>query len=240
MPGINDLQADPEAQIQELKRQLAALEAGNSGQISGVPPQPATPRRRKQKKGIQYLTDQETEALARAIEDEGNRQGSLANTARDQALFEVAYKRGLRASEVGLLQLAHLRISHRRLYVTRLKGGISGEFMLTDAEVRFLKGWLKVRGTKPGALFPSRNHRAISRRRLDELMKFYGAIAGLPIEKRHFHSLRHSCATALLERDVDITEVQDHLGHTDIRNTMIYAKVTNRKRQKKDEGLRQW
>ena len=68
-------------------------------------------------------------------------------------------------------------------------------------------------------------------------MKHYGAIAGLPLAKMHFHCLRHSCATALLSRDVAIEEVQDHLGHTDIRNTMIYAKVTNQKRNRKDERL---
>lgn len=245
--GINNLAAD---RIAELERQLAELrgvsrdppqETGNVSAPAVDPRQTARPRRRKQKKAISYLTEEELAALFRAIAAEGKASKVRANTVRDTALFSVAYRRGLRASEVGLLQFAHLRLGAKRLYVTRLKGGTSGEFMLTEAEIRDLKGYLKVRGNKSGALFLSRNSKPISRRRLDELMKFYGERSGLALEKRHFHCLRHSCATALLDRDVSIEEVQDHLGHTDIRNTMIYAKVTNKKRQRKDERLaREW
>lgn len=191
-------------------------------------PEPVRRVSRRKKDTVRYLDEDELARLFRVIADP-----------RDLALFELAYHRGLRASEVGLLQLAHLRLAHKRLYVTRLKGGTSGEFLLTDRELKALRAYLKVRGTAAGPLFLSRNNRAISRRRLDELMKRYGAAAGVPPEKQHFHCLRHSCGTQLLEHDVAIEEVQDHLGHTDIRNTMIYAKVTNRKRRAKDERLQQ-
>lgn len=233
MPRINNLQDSPNAKIAELERQLAALKAGNSAEEPGGSRQIATRGKRKKKREVQYLSPEELEALFRAIRAGGD--------ARDLALFEVAYHRGLRASEVGLVQVPHLRLTAKRLYVTRLKGGISGEFPITEREVRALKAFLKVRGSKPGALFLSRNSKAISRRRLDELMKTYGEAANLPTEKQHFHCLRHSCGTALLEHDVPIEQVQDHLGHTDIRNTMIYARVTNRKRQQTGERLqREW
>jgi type 1 fimbriae regulatory protein FimB len=99
--------------------------------------------------------------------------------------------------------------------------------LITERESRALRPYLKDRGWLAGPLFTSRNKRAISRRRLDELMKFYGAKAGLPPEKRHFHCMRHTCATRLLDQGVKVEEVQDILGHEDIRNTMIYAKITN-------------
>jgi len=89
-----------------------------------------------------------------------------------------------------------------------------------------------------GPLFPSRNKRAISRRRLDELQKFYGAKSGLPREKQHFHCWRHTCATRLLEHGIAIEEIQDILGHEDIRSTMIYAKITSAKRMEVGERLR--
>lgn len=212
------------AQIDALLGVLGRLRSG-----AAASPPPKSRRARKKTRAIQYLTEDELAALFRAIAAGGN--------ARDLAVFEVAYHRGLRASEVPLIQVGHLRLNQKRLYVTRLKGGVSGEFVITDREARALKSYIKRRPSLPGPLFVSREKHGIGRRRLDQLMKVYGRKAGLPEEKRHFHCLRHSCATSLLERDVSIELVQDHLGHTDIRNTMVYAKITSGKRRRKDEQL---
>jgi site-specific recombinase XerD len=179
---------------------------------------------------VQFLTAEELAALFAALHKAGNE--------RDLAIFEVAYHRGLRASEVGLLKIGHLRLAQRRIYVTRLKRGKSGEYPLTEREVRALRAWMRKRGQVAGPLFLSRNRKPISRRRLDELIKHYAGLAGIPETKRHFHCLRHSCATQLVERDVDLLLIGDHLGHVDIRNTQIYAKVSGHKRQQLADRLR--
>jgi integrase len=187
-----------------------------------------TPRRRRQVE-IKYLTLEEIERLFRVIK-----------APRDTAIFRLAYHRGLRASEIGRLQLSDLRLKDDRIQINRLKGSASGEYHLCASEVRALRAWLKVRGDEPGPLFPSRKGRGISQQMLDVLMKRYGAAAGIPAEKRHMHALKHSCGTHLLERGESIEDVQDHLGHRNIQNTLVYAKLTNARRQQRDRRLRDW
>jgi type 1 fimbriae regulatory protein FimB len=197
----------------------------------GAPANPVKTKRgrRKPAQQLKYLTGEEIERLFAAIA-----------SVRDRAIFRVGYHRGLRAREVGLLTLANWRRSAERLYVTRLKGSISGEFGLTRIETTALKAWAKVRGDRPGALFPSRLGRPISQQMLDVLVKRYGALASIPREKCMWKSLRHSCGTAMLERGRDIAEVKDHLGHVEISNTMIYAQVTNKHRDRVATEMKEW
>jgi site-specific recombinase XerD len=65
---------------------------------------------------------------------------------------------------------------------------------------------------------------------LDVLIKEYGKRAGIPESKRHFHVLKHSIATHLLDAGADLRFVQDWIGHASIRNTVIYAQLTSRRR----------
>jgi integrase len=72
-------------------------------------------------------------------------------------------------------------------------------------------------------------------------MKHYCKLAGIPDEKAHFHSLKHTCGTLLLsEQHESIVDVQKHLGHADIRNTMIYAQLTDEANLARAERLRDW
>lgn len=150
---------------------------------------------------------------------------------RDKAMFRILYLKGLRASEVGMLRMEDYSEREGRLYVRRLKHSRSGEFRLHRQESQFLRAWIRERGRSPGAIFRSRNHRPISRRQLDRLVKQYGAAAGLPPEKCHAHAFKHSRGTHLLSDTRDITLVQDQLGHRNIQNTMIYAEVSNPARE---------
>jgi site-specific recombinase XerD len=64
-------------------------------------------------------------------------------------------------------------------------------------------------------------------------MRKYGPLAKLPPEKQHFHVLRHSIATHLLDAGADVLFVKDWLGHSNIQNTMIYTHLTTATREAK-------
>lgn len=69
---------------------------------------------------------------------------------------------------------------------------------------------------------------------LDVLIKKYGEKAKLPEDKRHFHVLKHSIATHLLDDGgADLHFVQDWLGHANIKNTAIYASIVSKSRDRK-------
>ena len=164
---------------------------------------------------------------------------------RDHAIFRLAYHHGLRASEIGILEMTDYlpaaRMEHDRLMVHRLKGSISAETRLVPAAAEAIRRYLRKRGSQPGPMFLSRKNLGISRIRLHELMKIYGKRAGIPEDKRHFHSLKHTCATSLLsEQHVDVGHVKDHLGHKSIQSTMIYAQITEAASDARFDKLRSW
>jgi site-specific recombinase XerD len=142
----------------------------------------------------------------------------------------LAYRHGLRASEVGMLHVADLDLKQYRLRIHRLKNSLAGLHPLQPDELKAVKAYLKERDNTTPALFLSRNHTPISRRRLDELVKHYGERADIPASKRHFHALKHSIATHLLDAGADLRFVQDWVGHASIKNTVIYAQLTSRRR----------
>jgi len=66
-------------------------------------------------------------------------------------------------------------------------------------EMKAVKAWLKERPNSNSTLFPSKEGWPISRRTLDYHMKRYGEAAGIPADKRHFHSVTSSITAHILE-----------------------------------------
>ncbi len=64
-------------------------------------------------------------------------------------------------------------------------------------------------------------------------MKEYGAKAGLPAAKRHFHVLKHTICTHLLDASDNLRFVQDWAGHANIENTVVYAQLAGGSREAK-------
>lgn len=173
-------------------------------------------------------------------ESETMRLLSVIKSKRDRAIFTLTYQKGLRAHEVGKLKLADYR-ADGYLFVPRGKGSIERHYAMTNRELVALRAWLKVRGSAPGPLFPSRQGRdGITRRRLDQLMKHYCKLAGIDARKAHMHALKHSCGTHLAERGETAEAIQDWLGHKNPASTQIYMHFTKRRRAETVDRNRDW
>jgi len=167
---------------------------------------------------IKYLSKEEIERLF-----------SYIKNPRDKTLFGLTYLYGLRLSEALLLKLSYVDLENKKILIHRVKGGIGGERPLFITAEKLIRKYLKVRLDTGDALFTSRQGN-LSRQRVQQLFKRYAQKAGID-PKYSVHSLRHSIATHLLDAGEGIEFVRDHLGHTNIQNTMIYAQITNHKRE---------
>lgn len=173
---------------------------------------------------IKYLSKDELERFFCCVKDP-----------RDKALFGLIYLYGLRISEAALLKLEDIDLGKRRISIHRVKGGIGGERPLFKAAETLLGQYLRVRLDRGNGLFTGRQGN-LSRKRIYQLFKDYARKAGLD-PKFTVHSLRHSIATHLLDAGEGIEFVKDHLGHKNIQNTMIYAQITDKKREEEYRKL---
>jgi integrase/recombinase XerD len=78
-----------------------------------------------------------------------------------------------------------------------------------------------------------RSDAPISGSEINRLFHEYAAIADLPASRCHVHVLRHSIGTHLMNAGWDLADVKDWLGHRDISSTMIYAQITNKRREER-------
>jgi site-specific recombinase XerD len=179
-------------------------------------------------------------AQAAPEEDEVSRFFAVIDSPRDRAIFRLMYHAGLRASEIGMLEMRDYNRRRDIITIDRLKGSNRGEHHLCKAEKLALNQWIKVRGSRPGVMFASREHHPISRKMLHVLVRKYARKAELPRELQHCHMFKHACCTHLLSRGFNVEQVQDWVGHANIQNTMIYAKVTNSRRAEMAARLQDW
>lgn len=179
---------------------------------------------------IKYLTQQEATKLFNAIENYESSHSKI-----DLALFRVAYRCGLRASEIALIKLEDYNSSKGELYCKRLKGSNNNTIRLDSKTRECLDMYIKENNIccNSQVLFTSQKGRPISRQTLDYLMKKYCSLADIVDKKKHhFHALKHTTAVHLAESDMDIKELQWWLGHKAVTNTEIYFQFTTKQQEK--------
>ncbi|EOZ2165707.1 type 1 fimbria switch DNA invertase FimE [Klebsiella quasipneumoniae] len=167
-----------------------------------------------------FLTAKEVQAMMQAA-----RQGATGE--RDYCLILLAFRHGMRISELLDLHYHDLDLREGRVNVRRLKNGFSTIHPLRFDEREAIERWSQVRAgwkaaAKTDALFISRRGTPLSRQQAYRIIRSAGEKAGT-VTQTHPHMLRHACGYELAERGTDTRLIQDYLGHRNIRHTVRYT-----------------
>ena len=170
-----------------------------------------------------FLRDEQVRALFAQIDDP-----------RDLAIFKLMLRCGLRVEEVAKLSLAALDLKRAQVFVYHGKGAKERVVYLSRDAYQALLAYLKVRPfSRSKRLFLVNKGRLrgqpLNVRGIQYRMKYYSKKVCFKVS---CHQLRHTMATQMLNADADLVTIQDLLGHSNIRTTERYCRVSNQKVQR--------
>ena len=177
------------------------------------------PRRRPNSefRSREHLTETEVEKLIEASKD--NRYGH-----RDATMLLVAYRHGLRASEICDLRWEQFDFSSATLHVRRVKNGKPSTHPIRGDELRALRK-LQREAPKSPFVFMSERGGPFTTDSFNWLVKRAGQKAGFPFQV-HAHMLRHAAGYKLAGDGHDTRSIQDYLGHRNIQHTVRYTELS--------------
>lgn len=182
------------------------------------------PQKRTDRAIVSFLTRPETDAFIAAPDT------STWHGRRDYTILTVMTQTGLRVTETTALTIADVQLARPGAHVNIAHGkGRKQRGVPISATVADVLGeWLRERDGQPDdPLFTSRRRTGLSRDAIAHLVTRHAATAaeGHPsIATKNVtpHTLRHTCAMALLQAGVDTTVIALWLGHESIETTQIY------------------
>ena len=165
----------------------------------------------------EYLTAAEIETLIAAAR-KSSRYGH-----RDATMILIAYRHGLRASEVCDLQWHQVELTAGRLHVRRSKRGTPSVHPIQGDELRALRRLQREQPPGPH-VFTSERGGPMTPKSFHTLIARLGERAGMPFPI-HPHMLRHACGFALANAGHDTRALQAWLGHRNIQHTVRYTEL---------------
>jgi integrase/recombinase XerD len=172
------------------------------------------------------LATTEIDSMLKAVESRSDLGLSTALSQRDRAMLETLYASGLRVSELINIKLEDLKLELGHVLV-RGKGDKERLVPLGRAAQEAIRDYMAqarsalLNGRVSPLLFVRRGGNRLTRQRAWQMVNAASA------SSRHAspHTLRHSCATHMVENGADLRTVQTILGHADISTTQIYTHV---------------
>src|SRR5258708_15869686 len=172
------------------------------------------------------LSPQEMLALLKAAKN---------HSTRDWAMILLAYRHGLRASEFCGLKLADVDLKAGSISIRRLKGSLHtiqplyqhrGQPLLDETAA--LRAWLRKRPDDGSDyLFTSQKGGKLGRTQFFRNFQAVAESAGLEVQKRHPHVLKHSLASHLVAGNANLALIRQALGHRSISSTLVYIGTTD-------------
>jgi len=142
---------------------------------------------------------------------------------RDLAILAILYDCGLRSAEVCTLRLEDVR-RDQGILIVHGKGSKTRIAPLLPITLAAIDQWLAVRPAgESDALMLSVRHKPLSTADIRRIVHAAGERISLDV---HPHSLRHACATHLLNGGADLRSIQELLGHSSIKTTELYTRVS--------------
>jgi integrase/recombinase XerD len=170
-----------------------------------------------------------TQAEVKRLLDQPNI--SLKHGIRDRALLELLYSTGLRIGEAVSLTVYDVDLTVGLVSVRSGKGGKSRVLPLGREATKWLREYLeKIRPRQnrlaphQRSLFLTQQGGAFIRHTIEVIIRCYARAARIerPVT---CHTIRHTCATHLLEAGADLMAIKELLGHRSIKTTQIYTRV---------------
>ena len=181
---------------------------------SPLPPRRVTNAARRAR---EYLTPDEVEKLLTAAGKAG-RHGH-----RDRTLLLLAYRHGLRVSELVALRWDQVDLRRGRCMSRALKNGLPSSHPIRGPELRALRE-LKRQYPDSPYLFVTELGGPMTTATVRKLMARAGALARLPFPV-HPHMLRHATGYKLANDGHDTRAIQHYLGHRNITHTVRYTEM---------------
>ncbi len=180
---------------------------------------PTPPRKRKNadRRSREYLAPAEVDRLITAAGKLG-RHGH-----RDATMVLVAYRHGLRVSELVSLRWDQVDLKQGLLHVRRRKNGIPSTHPLYGPEIRALRKLANAKAESP-YVFVSERKGPMTDAAFRKIVARAGVAAdiGMPV---HPHMLRHSTGFKLANDGQDTRAIQHYLGHKNIQHTVGYTQL---------------
>ena len=149
-----------------------------------------------------------------------------ANNTKHKLILKCIYGMGLRVSEIVDLKLSDLDFDRDMVKISSAKGNKQRYVMLPKELKPNLKNYIELEKPKK-YLFSGRSNKYT----IKSVQKIFEYAAKKAEIKKDVscHTLRHSFATHLLEKGVDIRYIQSLLGHSRLQTTQIYTHVADSK-----------
>ena len=167
----------------------------------------------------EYLTPKEVERLITAAKKRGRRYGL-----RDATMILVAFRHGLRVSELCALTWDQVEFSTGMMHVNRIKNGMPSVQQIGGEEMRALRALKREEGNSR-FLFMTERRAPMTAAGFRKLLARLGEAAKFPFGV-HPHMLRHACGYKLANDGRDTRALQQYLGHKNIMHTVRYTELS--------------